>query len=553
MTIPKLDLAPKRTKPLALWNPWDYLVLLYWCFFFPQALRWYVQKFGTVQYEPRKQRQNWRDLLKLLRVDPIQRNLIFQSIILTILFPILLDCGKLLVWLIWSKQSINWGGIFDEVLSVYVVLLIWIVVWNMVWNVIWSMVWSVVWGVAGGVVFNVVWSVMADVMADVMGVGNVVIVFGVVLMGVTLGVARSVARSVVFGVVFGVVLGVAVGLVGSAGGVVFGVEVGVAVGVTATVMSLRLLDWLISYLPARYFWQKGQFMGRMVWLPYFWLRQDLLAWLRQEPALAMHNLNELLAYTLQFIPVVQAVNDWLAEAESTELLPRLKLLIEQPFDWSIVGFGSASLTASIKDEFTRGLFLFVPQRYHHQRWIKPTQVRYDTSARCAYAGYWFLHEKQVTLAKEAFEKIRHLPFGEAIYQAVVAMELALACKDIEGIAAWHTQFSLQYPPEEVLRPQVLAVLQRLARISHEATTAQVSASKVNRSLAINRAIGQVTALLGAPHPSPPPKGEGVSLPSPSGGGSGVGALSRPRMAADASHCQAVARDIKSSGRADRRN
>ena len=40
--VPRLDLAPKLKRPLSLWNPLDYLRLLYWVFFFPQALRWYV-------------------------------------------------------------------------------------------------------------------------------------------------------------------------------------------------------------------------------------------------------------------------------------------------------------------------------------------------------------------------------------------------------------------------------------------------------------------------------------------------------------------------------
>ena len=46
MSVPKLDLAPKLKRPLSLWTPLDYLRLLYWVFYFPQALRWYVNTFG---------------------------------------------------------------------------------------------------------------------------------------------------------------------------------------------------------------------------------------------------------------------------------------------------------------------------------------------------------------------------------------------------------------------------------------------------------------------------------------------------------------------------
>ncbi|WP_237745557.1 MULTISPECIES: hypothetical protein [Planktothrix] len=43
--IPRLDLAPKLNRPLSLFNPLDYLRLLYWVFFFPQAIEWYLETF----------------------------------------------------------------------------------------------------------------------------------------------------------------------------------------------------------------------------------------------------------------------------------------------------------------------------------------------------------------------------------------------------------------------------------------------------------------------------------------------------------------------------
>ncbi len=43
--VPKLDLIPKLNRSLYLWNPLDYFLLLYWLFFFPQALSWYVNQY----------------------------------------------------------------------------------------------------------------------------------------------------------------------------------------------------------------------------------------------------------------------------------------------------------------------------------------------------------------------------------------------------------------------------------------------------------------------------------------------------------------------------
>ena len=47
-----LPYAPRRNRPLSLWNPLDYLVLLYWVFYFPQALRWYVKTLVACQLKP---------------------------------------------------------------------------------------------------------------------------------------------------------------------------------------------------------------------------------------------------------------------------------------------------------------------------------------------------------------------------------------------------------------------------------------------------------------------------------------------------------------------
>ena len=83
MTIPRLDLAPKRRRAFSLWNPFDYFLLLYWVFFFPQAIRWYVNHFGEVKYVLSD--RNYRRLLGVLQRDPVQLNLVIQGLLLTIL------------------------------------------------------------------------------------------------------------------------------------------------------------------------------------------------------------------------------------------------------------------------------------------------------------------------------------------------------------------------------------------------------------------------------------------------------------------------------------
>jgi len=98
-TVPRLDLAPKLKRPLQIWNPLDYARLLYWCFFFPQALRWYVEIFA----DPQHRKATGRDLLPALRRDRVQRDLVFQGLILAVLVPPLLAAG-----LQGLGVSVNW-------------------------------------------------------------------------------------------------------------------------------------------------------------------------------------------------------------------------------------------------------------------------------------------------------------------------------------------------------------------------------------------------------------------------------------------------------------
>ena len=142
--VPKLDLAPKLKRPLSLWNPLDYLRLLYWVFYFPQALRWYVDEFGGG--DDLAKQATWQEKLAYLRQHPVQLKLSIQGLILILIVPFILSQ---LIQLF--GVDINWLG--------------------------------VAFGVAGGVAFGVAGGVV-DGMAG----------------GVAFGVAEGVAGGVALGV-----------------------------------------------------------------------------------------------------------------------------------------------------------------------------------------------------------------------------------------------------------------------------------------------------------------------------------------------------------------
>ncbi|MFM2026637.1 MAG: hypothetical protein RLZZ339_1354, partial [Cyanobacteriota bacterium] len=87
-TVPTINLAPKLRRDLSLRNPFDYLLLLYWVFYFPQAVRWYV--------ETRDGGDN----------HPVQLRLGIQGLLLTVITPLIICSIAANLGL-----SVDWGGV----------------------------------------------------------------------------------------------------------------------------------------------------------------------------------------------------------------------------------------------------------------------------------------------------------------------------------------------------------------------------------------------------------------------------------------------------------
>ena len=87
----------------------------------------------------------------------------------------------------------------------------------------------------------------------------------------------------------------------------FGVMFGLMFGLTFGVTFGRLLDWFLLGLPARLM-GKMVGAGRMTWLPLPGVQRELEVHLGQDWIGGIRDINHLLAYTMQFIPAVQAVN-----------------------------------------------------------------------------------------------------------------------------------------------------------------------------------------------------------------------------------------------------
>ncbi|XWK85671.1 MAG: ATP-binding protein [Phormidium sp.] len=489
-TVPHLDLAPKIKKVLSLHNPYDYGQLFWWALFFPQTLRCYVEKFGNKNI-PEGQ-ITWQKLWQWLRQNTVERQLILQGVVL-LLFSALVVSG------IWQILDNNFNGIFRLpllILSIFVgIFLGWAIGRK------YGLGDGAASGVASGIAFGLTFSIMAIPLSSIANnlastllriltntiekeiaqtVANYV--FSGVLFGALFGVAWNVGLSVVSGVAVGLMRGSLTGLAlgvlfifGNANlGITFALASGIGFGISFTFASsvtiLRLETWLI-YLPfilasphSRYW-----FVPNVTIIPVPFLAYRLKKWLRQDWETGLDNANQLLANTLQFIPVISAINEVLAETPLEQILSRVAKLAENPYDPRLVRFASEKLSIVAET----GLF----------------KLRLDTPARTSAAGFWYLHQKQPEKAVYAFGIVRDLPYGEELF----ALGQTLANYDRATVLAKVND--LQMPASTSVRSATWAVLASLDKIVKEIRIVDRSPSRYAKSSALNRALGQLTKIV----------------------------------------------------------
>ncbi|MEB3149789.1 MAG: ATP-binding protein, partial [Sphaerospermopsis sp.] len=186
-------------------------------------------------------------------------------------------------------------------------------------------------------------------------------------------------------------------------------------------------------------------------------------WLLQDWENGIHNVNQLLAYTMQFIPVIQAVNKALEIKPEEQIIWSVSQLANNPFDWQLIGYISDLEQPSTK---------------------KPH--------RAAAAGFWYLHEKQPTKATEAFAVVRSLLYGEEMYILAATLVAFNDAKKLNSIANLEIP---TFPTTGLLRPITWETLDRFVKVIEDVNIINRSVSRVSRSSALNRALGELTTIL----------------------------------------------------------
>lgn len=433
-----LHLAPRLKRPLQWWNPFDYLRLLYWALFFPQALRWYKDTFAG-PLRPRIKASIWPDL-SLWR-DPVRRALLLQSSVLYL-------AVLLAFWFGMKTISAPFLNPLISLLSVGI-LLAWIH------------------GVSAGKARGAVLSMARGMVVA----ASICIAFGVILGTPSLLVA---------GWSF---IAYLVGSTASFDGketLQFLAGAPKATVVLAALWALpaaRILDWLLAWLLTPF--PGGRFCSRAVWLPLPGLQRRLEAALEHDWQAGLRDVGQVLGFTFQSLPAVAATNAALARSPKDLLLPRAFQLANPSLHRDLLRFGSASLVNAVRQEAIDAILFVSPKRKARWKARYPTDLRLDTPAHCACAGLWLWSEGKAREAMEALAGARALPHGRELYSSAAALADALEVRDLDQLAAWNRSLAwLDELEEPELRPTTLGILRHLRQIAREAESAGSPAALV---------------------------------------------------------------------------
>lgn len=523
---PDLPYAPKRTRPLSLWNPLDYLTLLYWVFYFPQAIRWYVESFGSTDW-----RENgWR----AVQSDPVQRRLAVQGGVIASLFPFLATAGLQALGLEFHWVGESFSGSRDLVFSV---------LGGAVLGLIVGLVIGWVLGVAFGVVVASLTATAAGIGFGFLGgflvgggsgsettmvvgskqfwsgvVGVVVLfswLFAFILAALSSGfsVRGGLRGGWVSFALLGNIVGVFILLTALSVGLV-GFVLDVSPTLTTFYFVFNLLFCLLyvmlitradgafiaSFATLMPILLSRSFFPRTSLIPLYSISRHLNRQFEADWLQGVLHADGLIRYSLQIFPVAEAIHNAVHRHSEQTLLVSLVQWVSLPlYDWDIVRYQSASLSAHLQEAFWDGLLFLVPARFRPKF---NTALRFDTPPRAACAAFWLLHEKRPAEAADAFAHVRSLKHGEELYANARAMGDGVEAKTLEAVAKWQAP---PEPPDEVLRPTVRAALLTFGRVAEDAGRVLSSGSTHQRNVALSRATGALTDMLGRLEEYPTPE------------------------------------------------
>ncbi|MEG4966520.1 ATP-binding protein [Microcoleus sp. B6-A1] len=217
---------------------------------------------------------------------------------------------------------------------------------------------------------------------------------------------------------------------------------------------------------------------RVTVLPNPYITEQLKEWLRLDWETGIHNAYEIYTYTLQFIPVIQALNQVLAE-EPEQVVDRIAHLTDHPYKWELVRLISGSIYTNF--------------------------IQFEPHARAVARGFLCLHEESLYDAGKAFDEVlRSLPYVKEMWLITLTLSELLNANNLNDISAIKTYiFTVEY----WRRPATGKAIASFYRIVEDIKIIQKSSSRSARAFALSRALGELKNLREQPDDVPQPERE----------------------------------------------
>lgn len=472
---PYFDLEPKRTRPLSLLDPLDYLTLLWWCFYFPQALRWYVEKFVGEEFRNDQTSLRGRLVLRRLRI---------QALALAACLP---------TSVCFTFERLFGAPIYWPHLALGVLL-----------GVVGAIAIS---PISGSVTFGVSVGVTLGTFSGVFGLIPTLIFVACFLIG-SISLRDRIRASIVIGslldvIISGIIIGDTSADAPAASSGCFLVSFLAIFPVAFLVVFMIVFIHFAAPVSRFVFVNRGiaWFLGASIskfTFP-FWCRPTLLplpgiharlqAQFDKNWESGLWATNQLLLYTAQFAPAVAAQNEALARSHARSVLRRIALLAERVVDPQALRYGAASFASELPIEAIMGAPFMAAKLSASFR----IDLNLDTPARCGCAGFWLLHDLKPDEAADTFARIRAVPYGTELEQISRALASALEVSQ-EEFASWRRSTEDLEAFTEPLRKATLKALKELREVAAEVEAAPNAQARVNRSAALGRATATLQRL-----------------------------------------------------------
>lgn len=490
--IQSLDLAPTRKTPLSLLNPLDYCYLLYWVFFFPQAIVWYIKTFASKDY----QRLNGVfPLVKGLQADLVQGKLVVQSIIL--------------VAVILSLSAIGVGSLGWFVADEHWLLTITI---GLAGFIGFMVALGVAEGIVVGVSFSVLYGVIGAVWLDLQIPFIDFYLRAALLVLVSFTAAGMRCTAIRFRYrAFELHLTEALLCYGFVNLLylyaiyfikIFTIDIiTIAIAIFALLFFFIVL-YILIFTPIRFFLANNLGYYHLLRFSYWpiglithQLINDLCRVADKDWPGYLKLINNLYFYSTAHIPLRAAIIR-VIERQSNQLQVVKSLDVIRSLEDSLfLYFISADLEK-------RALFLpviinnwpfkWLPKSIEKRKQRYAPTINIDNPVQAIFAGFYYWHQQQLSQARQAFATVKEYPNGQELYGLAFNMEVSFSVQSLDDIAKLAF---VDFGNDTVIRTSSVEVVKQLQNIIDDALMILEGRSLVNKSIALNRCTAQLNDIM----------------------------------------------------------